>query len=200
LKVLIVSEALMQVRAHSQDRRDGRSQFKFAFKAQDKFDRAGEQGKCVVAVHEDYRQAAALLWGSAGEYAAGEFARLNCECFAGGIPPMPVIIGLTAFGRCIGATRDSSWLGAPRITLAPELFNGNHRTPGGPRMVSAVLVHEMLPAALYAARRGPAPQRCPLVLCDHEAVARHPGPRNRCPLGGAAPGCESHPGYRPGRP
>jgi hypothetical protein len=25
---------------------------------------------------------------------------------------MPVIIGLTAFGKCIGATRDGGWLGS----------------------------------------------------------------------------------------
>ena len=65
-----------------------------------------------MATHEDYRQAAALLWGEAGEYAAEELARLNREHFAGSIPPMPVIIGLTAFGKCIGATRDSGTRGS----------------------------------------------------------------------------------------
>lgn len=101
-----------------------------------------------MSTYEDYRQAAALLWGEAGDFAAAEFTRLNREHFAGSIPPMPVIIGLTAYGKCIGATRDGDWLGSPRITLAPELFNGNHRTAGGPRMVSDVLVHEMVHAAL----------------------------------------------------
>ena len=57
------------------------------------------------------------------------------------------MIGLTAFGRCIGLTR-GGWLAAPRITLAPEMFTGNHRTPGGTLMVSDVLVHEMVHAAL----------------------------------------------------
>ena len=37
--------------------------------------------------------------------AAAEYARLNREHFAGSIPPMPVIIGLTAYGKCIGLTR-----------------------------------------------------------------------------------------------
>jgi hypothetical protein len=50
--------------------------------------------------------------GEAGDFAAAEFARLNREHFAGSIPPMPVIIGLTAFGKCIGATRDGGWLGS----------------------------------------------------------------------------------------
>jgi hypothetical protein len=102
-----------------------------------------------MATYEDYHQAAALLWGEAGEFAAAEFARLNREHFAGSIPPLPVIIGLTAYGKCIGATRDGSgWLDAPRIGLAPEVFNGNDRTPGGPRMAADVLVHEMIHAAL----------------------------------------------------
>jgi len=96
----------------------------------------------------DYARAASLLWGPAGELAAAEFARLNRELFAGSIPPVPVMIGLTAFGHCIGLTRTADWLAAPRITLAPELFNGNHRTRGGPRMVADVLVHEMVHAAL----------------------------------------------------
>jgi hypothetical protein len=101
-----------------------------------------------MSTYEDYRQAAALLWGEAGDFAAAEFARLNREHFAGSIPPMPVIIGLTAYGKCIGATLAVGWLDSPRITLAPELFNGNRRTAGGPRMVSDVLVHEMVHATL----------------------------------------------------
>lgn len=101
-----------------------------------------------MSTYEDYRQAAALLWGEAGDFAAAEFARLNREHFAGSIPPMPIVIGLTAFGRCIGLTRGGGWLDSPRITLAPELFNGNHRTAGGPRMIADTLVHEMTHAAL----------------------------------------------------
>jgi len=49
-----------------------------------------------------------------------------------------VIIGLSAYGRCIGVTRTSeNWLAAPRTGLSPEVFNGNHRAPGGPRMVAS---------------------------------------------------------------
>lgn len=139
-----------------------------------------------MSTYEDYRQAAALLWGEAGDFAAAEFARLNREHFAGSIPPMPVIIGLTAFGRCIGLTRDGGWLDSPRITLAPELFNGNHRTAGGPRMVSDVLVHEMVHAALKL--RGEDPEHngepwCQLIkdlspaVLGHEITARPVLPR-----------------------
>jgi hypothetical protein len=102
-----------------------------------------------MATLEDYRQAAVLLWGDAGALAADEFARLNREHFAGSIPPVPLVIGLAPYGKCIGVTVDlEDWLAAPRIGLAPEIFNGNHRTPGGPRMVGDVLVHEMIHAAL----------------------------------------------------
>ena len=110
----------------------------------------------VTPDHETYARAAALLWGAAGEFAAAEFARLNREHFAGSIRPMPVIIGLTAYGGCIGLTAYAGWLEAPRITLAPEIFRGSLERPdgepgrirGGPRQVSDVLLHELIHAAL----------------------------------------------------
>ena len=70
------------------------------------------------------------------------------------------MIGLTAFGRCIGLTR-GGWLAAPRITLAPETFTGNHRSPGGTLMVSDVLVHEMVHAALMLRGEDPAHNAAP---------------------------------------
>lgn len=107
-----------------------------------------------MSTYRDYARAAALLWGPAGEFAAGEFERLNRKHFAGSVPPMPIVIGLTAFGKCLGATR-GDWPAAPRISLAPEIFTGNHRSPGGRKMVSDVLVHEMIHAALFL--RGESP-------------------------------------------
>jgi hypothetical protein len=106
--------------------------------------------------YDAYASAAQLLWGEAGEFAAAEFARLNRELFAGSIPPMPIIIGLTAYGKCIGATRPIEWLATPRISLAPEVFTGSHRTRGGARQVSDVLVHEMVHATLML--RGESPK------------------------------------------
>jgi hypothetical protein len=110
----------------------------------------------VTATYETYASAAALLWGAAGEFAAAEFARLNRELFAGSIPPVPVIIGLTAYGKCIGATMPATWLGAPRITLAPLIFNR-----GGARSVSDALVHEMIHAALIFRGEDPAHNGAP---------------------------------------
>ena len=94
-----------------------------------------------MATYRQYRQAAALLWGDAGEYAAAEFERLNVDHFHGSIPPMPVIIGLRAYGRCLGGLTRDAWLAAPRITIAPD-------TPGGPPEISDVILHDMTHARL----------------------------------------------------
>jgi hypothetical protein len=59
------------------------------------------------------------------------------------MPPLPIVVGLTAYGKCIGATLSGpEWLESPRITLAPGVFNN-----GGTFMVGEVLVHEMIHAA-----------------------------------------------------
>jgi hypothetical protein len=70
------------------------------------------------------------------------------------------VIGLTAYGRCIGLTR-GGWLASPRITLAPEVFTGNHRTTGGTLDVSDVLVHEMIHAALMLRGEDPGHNEAP---------------------------------------
>ena len=119
--------------------------------------------------YDEYARAAALLWGEAGEYAAAEFARINREHFAGSIPPLPIVVGLTAYGHCIGLTRHRgtcSWLDSPRISLAPEVFRGSGRMRGGPRQVSDVLLHEMLHAALMLRGEDPshnAPPWCAMI-------------------------------------
>lgn len=101
-----------------------------------------------MATYGDYRQAAVLLWGGAGELAAAEFERANRELFAGSVPPLPIVIGLTAFGHCLGLTR-LNWADGPRVSLAPEVFTGNDRTPGGTLYVADVVAHEMLHADLF---------------------------------------------------
>jgi len=91
-----------------------------------------------------YREAAAILWGEAGAYAHDAFARLNAEFFACELPPLPIVLDLTAYGRCVGATREDE---LPRITLHVTLFN-----KGGLRKVDDTLLHEMIHAVLM--RRG----------------------------------------------
>ena len=80
---------------------------------------AGHLRRAEIRTHSGVRTRNGTATGDSG---------LNREHFAGSILPMPIVIGLTAFGRCIGLTRDGGWLDSPRITLTPELFNGNHRT------------------------------------------------------------------------
>lgn len=113
------------------------------------------------ATYEAHIWSSALHWGRAGEFAATEFRRLSRELFAGSIPPMPVIIGLTAYGACLGFTRPAGWLAFPRITLAPEVFSGNHRTRGGPLTVSDTIVHEMVHAALILRGEDPRHNEAP---------------------------------------
>ena len=98
-----------------------------------------------MATYSDYATAAALLWGPAGEFAAAQFGRINRELFAGSVPPLPIVIGLTAYGHCIGLTRSGA---APRITLASEIFNGSGRETGGTLAVADVVLHEMVHAVL----------------------------------------------------
>jgi hypothetical protein len=119
--------------------------------------------------YETYARAAALLWGPGGEFAAAEFARINRELFAGSIPPMPIVIGMSAYGHCIGMTMPASWLKSPRISLTPEIFNGSADRPdgsrgrirGGQRQVADVLVHEMVHAALFLRGENPAHNEAP---------------------------------------
>ena len=100
---------------------------------------------------EDYLRAATVLWGEAGRYAVSEYRRINAWLFSGALPPLPVVIGLTAYGKCLGATRGhGEWEAGhlPRITLAPEIFNGSRRMTGGRNVVTDVITHEMVHARL----------------------------------------------------
>lgn len=127
-----------------------------------------------MTTYRTYADAAALLWGEAGEFAAAEFTRHNREHFAGSIPPMPIIIAMTPYGGCIGLTGAVWWLTSPRITLAPEVFTGSRdkfnpctgrttpgRLHGGPRQVSDVLLHEMIHAALILRGENPEHNQAP---------------------------------------
>jgi hypothetical protein len=99
--------------------------------------------------YADYRQAASVLWGAAGRFAIDEQERLNRRYFAAALPPLPVVIGITAYGRCLGLTRGPEHLTwrtrVPRITLASNLF------AEGSARVSDLLLHEMVHAKLILA-------------------------------------------------
>jgi hypothetical protein len=95
----------------------------------------------------DYRRAAEVLWGEAGAWAVDEYQRHNLAYFGGELPPVPIIIGLTAYGHCLGATRPGGeWSEeVPRITLQSGHF------AGGARGVSDTIIHEMAHVKLILA-------------------------------------------------
>uniref|UniRef100_UPI002AD271F5 SprT-like domain-containing protein n=1 Tax=Frankia sp. Cr1 TaxID=3073931 RepID=UPI002AD271F5 len=94
---------------------------------------------CVFQLEDtidEYRRAATLLWKDAGKFAVDQFERINNELFADELPPLPILIGITAYGHCTGLTRFQPE--GPRITLSQTLFN-----KGGPLTVIDTLIHEM---------------------------------------------------------
>lgn len=105
-----------------------------------------EQGSYVQlgVTLAEYAAAATLLYGDAAAYAYAEFDRHNREHFANTIPPLPIVFGLTAYGRCLGLTRHpGEWRTHPRITISTPLVNN-----GGEHAVSDVLLHELVHAHL----------------------------------------------------
>jgi hypothetical protein len=96
----------------------------------------------------DYRRAAEVLWGEAGAWAVDEYQRHNLAYFGGELPPVPIVIGLTAYGHCLGITRhEGEWSGeVPRITLQSPVF------AKGTLWVSDIIIHEMVHAKLMLAQ------------------------------------------------
>lgn len=88
-------------------------------------------------------EAAATLWGPAGEYLYAAYDRIREQLFPELPVSLPMVIGLTAYGHCVGLTR--SWPTGARISVAPKVF------AQGERMVDDILVHEMLHVSLTAA-------------------------------------------------
>jgi hypothetical protein len=99
----------------------------------------------------DYRRAAGVLWGQAGEFCVDEFERLNDWLFDGELPPLPIVIGITAYGKCIGLTRGAgNWDGeVPRITIASNLF------AQGANWVTETMLHEMVHVKLILTNQIP---------------------------------------------
>lgn len=88
-----------------------------------------------------YRDAAVALWGEAGAYVHDTYSRLRAELFPELPEQLPIVIGLTAYGRCLGLTR-GEWTHGLRITIASPLFAAGHGR------VADVVLHEMLHAWL----------------------------------------------------
>lgn len=109
--------------------------------------------------HEDYRRAATVLWGAAGRFVVEEVRRHNRQHFGSELPPLPVVIGIVPYGRCIGMTRSrGAWAEGdqlPRITIASNLF------AAGTVAVSDTVLHEMIHAKLMLAGLDPSHNGAP---------------------------------------
>ena len=105
-----------------------------------------------------YREAAIKFWGEAGAYAYDAYARLRRSLFPELPEQLPLVIGIAAYGHCLGLTR-GQWEHGPRISLPPEIFQGttakgaSRHVTGGTRQVDDVLTHEMLHAWLHVTGR-----------------------------------------------
>ncbi len=136
---------------------------------------------------DSYRAAAVTFWGDAGAYAYDAYARIRAELYPDLPEHLPIVIGITVYGRCLGVTR-GGWDHGPRITLPPEVFRGTtaanarRRIRGGTRRVDDVLTHEMLHVWLLITGRQvnhdstgwyDAVRRLSPAVLGHELDARH---------------------------
>ena len=94
-----------------------------------------------------YRAAAEKLWGEAGAYVHEAYDKYR-PLFPELPRTLPIVIGLTAYGKCIGLTR-TDWEHGPRITIQSSAFKG------GTDLVDDVMIHEMLHAWLAVTGRDP---------------------------------------------
>ena len=95
----------------------------------------------IIVKTTTYRDAAVTLWGEAGAYAHDAYNRWLPR-FPELPDELPIVIGITAYGRCIGLTR-GDWQHGPRITIASNLF------ARGRLGVDDTMVHEMTHAWLH---------------------------------------------------
>lgn len=111
-----------------------------------------------VAQTTSYRDAAVTFWGDAGANAYDAYDRIRAALYPELPARIPIVIGLTAYGHCLGLT-SGRWHHGPRITLPPEVFQGTtaetatRLVRGGVRQVDDVLTHEMLHAWLAVTGR-----------------------------------------------
>lgn len=95
----------------------------------------------------DYQTAAHALWGEAGDF-IHECHKKHLPLFPGLPEQLPMVIGITAYGHCLGLTRHVDvGLESMRISIASNLFKE------GTHVVSDTVLHEMLHCWLGATGR-----------------------------------------------
>lgn len=118
----------------------------------------------------EYRHAATLLWGEAGRYIVDTFDEHNRTYFDGALPPVPMVIGLTAYGHCVGLTRAHNGRTLPRISIASPWFGHGHHA------VADTVLHEMIHAHLVLGGYSPEHNGhpwCEMVMRLSPAVLGH---------------------------
>ena len=158
----------------------------------------------VAEPEVSYRAAAVTFWGEAGAYAYDAYARIRTALYPDLPGHLPIVIGITAYGRCLGMTR-GGWEHGPRITLPPEVFRGTTAVNarrcirGGTRQVDDALTHEMLHVWLLITGRQvshdsadwyDAVRRLSPAVLGHELDARRGAGRKSVRI--------ANPAYRPG--
>ena len=114
----------------------------------------------------DYRQAAAAFWpGPWVDLAYDAFDIINAELYAGELPPLPIMFGLTPHGGNLGSCSRAS---PPLITLHSSLIEPKSTDPWGvarrywnPAQLVDVLTHEMIHAHLNIIGENPAHNYAP---------------------------------------
>lgn len=95
-----------------------------------------------MSLQTSYRDAAVKLWGDGGAY-VHDFYDEHLHLFPELPASMPIVIGITAYGKCVGLSRlHSSTLERQRITIASRAFKR------GLGYVSDIMLHEMMHCAL----------------------------------------------------
>ena len=69
-----------------------------------------------------YRAAAVKFWGEAGACAYDAYDRIRPALYPDLPAQLPIVIGITAYGHCLGLTRGCWREHGPRISLPPEIF------------------------------------------------------------------------------
>ncbi len=125
-----------------------------------------------------YRTAASTLWGEAGTAVHDSYTRWRAELFPELPEQLPIVIGITAYGACMGLTRYRA--DGARISIASSLF------AQGRRAVDDVMVHEMAHVYLSQCEEDPAHdgepwyaavQRFSPAVLGHELDVRRGGGR-----------------------
>jgi hypothetical protein len=98
--------------------------------------------ECSSRSYISYKDAAVKLWGEAGEHCHDCYSEARQLYFPELPEQLPIVMGITAYGHCVGLTRPD-WEHGPRITIASNLFNV------GANRVADTIVHECLHVWLF---------------------------------------------------